>query len=323
MGKSWAVGVDLGGTKVEAALVNEKGLLQRRIRRATDVEGGPEAVEKEIVAAVTELQDGLSSRLTGVGIGVAGQIEPSSGIVRFAPNLDWRDVRLEDALTEALDLPIVVTNDVRAATWGEWLYGAGQGFDDLICIFVGTGIGGGVIVGGHLLDGCTHTAGEIGHIVIDINGPLCHCGNRGCLESLVGGWAIARQAQDAIINDPVHGAGLLKRSAGKLQDVTAKTVAEAALAGDRLALDILEEVSQALIAGVTSLVNTFNPCLLILGGGVIEGLPQLPERIARGVHEKALNYATTNLQIRPAQLHNDSGVIGAAALVMHQTTKKG
>jgi glucokinase len=313
----WAIGVDLGGTKVEVAQVGTEGQVRQRLRRATDVKDGAAAVEDEIVTAVRELQESTGSSPAGVGVGVAGQIEPASGVVRFAPNLDWHDVPLQADLSRALRLPVVVTNDVRAAAWGEWLHGAGQGCDDLVCLFVGTGIGGGVVSGGRMLAGCSNTAGELGHITLDLHGPLCHCGNQGCLEALAGGWAIARRAQEAIAADPAAGDSLLQMAGGQQKAVTAKIVAQAFHAGDPLARKLVDEVAQALIAGSIGLVNAFNPCRLILGGGVIEGLPELVDRIDQGVCERALEAASAPLQVLPAQLKNDAGVVGAAALAMH------
>lgn len=174
---AWAIGVDLGGTKIEVAQVYTSGRVQRRTRAATDVADGSSVVKDQIVAAVRELKDSTKSTPMGMGVGVAEQIEPDTGTVRFAPNLGWRDVPLGSDLSHALDLPVVVTNDVRAITWGEWLHGAGQGCDDLLCLFAGTGIGGGIVSGGRMLSGCNNTAGELGHITVELDGPPCHCGN--------------------------------------------------------------------------------------------------------------------------------------------------
>jgi glucokinase len=315
------MGVDLGGTKVEVARVHAPGTLIERLRRPTDVKDGVDAVEDEIVAAVRELEERAGSSPAGIGVGVAGQIEQDSGIVRFAPNLEWHDVPLQSDLSRALRLPVVVANDVRAATWGEWLHGAGQGCDDLICLFIGTGIGGGIVSGGHMLSGCSNTAGELGHIPIDLHGPECHCGNRGCLEAHAGGWAIARRAREAIAGKPEAGARLLEMAGGRPDDVTAQIVAEAAHQGDPLAQKLVDEVAEALIAGATGLVNAFNPCRLILGGGVMEGMPELLDRIDGGVRQRALAAARDPLQVLPAQLHNDAGVVGAAALALRANTK--
>jgi glucokinase len=316
----WAIGVDLGGTKIEAARVDSAGRLLQRLRRPTPVKDGPAAVKAAIVECVRELRQGDASAPAGVGVGVAGQIDPADGAVLFAPNLHWHNEPFQADLSTALGLPVVVGNDVRVITWGEWLYGAGRGCNDLICLFVGTGIGGGVVSGGRMLTGCSNTAGELGHVTVDLRGPDCHCGNRGCLEALAGGWGIARRAQEAVAADPAAGAALLNRAGGQADTVTAKAVAEAAHAGDALARRLVDEVAEALIAGVVGLVNAFNPCRFILGGGVIEGYPELVQRVDQGVRKRALPAATAPLQVVPALLHNDAGVVGAAALALQTST---
>ncbi len=192
------VGVDLGGTKVEAALVDAEGHVVTSRRHPTDSKTkGPQRVIADIVACVGEcLGEGVRNA-GALGVGVAGQIDAATGTVRFAPNLGWRDVPLRAELERTLRLPVVVVNDVRAATFGEWAHGAGKGVNDLVCLFIGTGIGGGVVSGGQLLEGCCNMAGELGHMTIVAGGRPCHCPNRGCLEAYVGGWSIAERAQDA------------------------------------------------------------------------------------------------------------------------------
>ncbi len=317
---TWAVGVDLGGTKVEVARVDSAGRLHQRLRRPTNVKDGPEAVRREIVVLVRELEKLAGSAPIGIGIGLAGQIDPGKGVVIFAPNLNWHNVPFQSDLKQALGLPVAITNDVRAAAWGEWLHGAGKGCDDLVCLFVGTGIGGGIVSGGHMLFGCSNTAGELGHITIDLNGPPCTCGQRGCLEALAGGWAIEKIAQEAVALEPSAGALLTELAGDAPGGITAKTVAEGVRAGDLLSLRLIERVMQALIAGCTTIINAFNPCRLILGGGVIEGLPQLVDQIDKGVRKRALPAATNSLQVLRAKLGNDAGVVGAATLAF-QTLK--
>ena len=316
------IGVDLGGTKIEVAQVNISGQVLRRKRLPTRVNEGPAAIQSEIAETVLELQKQADTMPIGIGIGVAGQVDPVSGVVHFAMNLGWRDVPIRDVLSEALRLPVFVTNDVRAATWGEWVHGAGQGCDDLICLFVGTGIGGGVVSGGHLLTGCSNTAGELGHIVVDLHGPLCNCGNRGCMEALAGGWAIARSAREAVENNPSAGSVLLQEAGGNPERISAATVARAVRKGDPLALKLIESATEALVSGAVGLINAFNPCRLILGGGVIEGLPELVERIDRGVRQRALAAASAPLQILPSQLGNQAVAIGAAIMAMRELTVK-
>jgi len=313
--------VDLGGTKSIVAHVDALGKIHRKLRLPTRASRGPATVKAEIVAAVREVVHTANRPPAGVGVGVAGQVDARSGAVRFAPNLGWIDEPLKEDLKKALKLPVFVTNDVRAATWGEWLHGAGRGYDDLICVFVGTGIGGGVVSGRRVMTGCSNTAGELGHITIDLNGPSCRCGNRGCMEAIAGGWAIARQARKSIASDPKAGQILLEKAGGEPEQITAKVVMEAAKAGDALALRLVDRIAQALAAGAASLVNAFNPCRLILGGGVIEGYPELVKRVAERIEPRALPAARAPLTIVRAQLHNNAGVIGAASLAMHSPAK--
>lgn len=313
----WGIGVDLGGTKIEAARIDIiDGRILQRSRYPTRVGAGASAIISDIIDAVNELEADHAGAPVALGVGVAGQIEAGNGTVLSSPNLGWRNVPLQAQLQERIETPVIIHNDVHAATWGEYRHGAGQGYNNLLCLFVGTGIGGGIISNGRLLTGCSNTAGELGHIPVDLHGPCCHCGNNGCLEALAGGWAIARQAQKAVMNQPQAGAALLDRASGNRESITARIVAQAAHAGDPLANEIIDDVTQALVAGVTGLVNAFNPCRIILGGGVIEGLPGLIAQVNDGVKRRALAAATASLQVVPAQLHNDAGVIGAAALAV-------
>lgn len=309
----WTIGVDIGGTKIEVSHVDINGIIQQRELFPTNVKGGPAAIEADIIKAIQILQNSAKTPPLSIGVGMAGQIDAKNGVVLFAPNLAWHQIPLQEHLQKALSIPVAVTNDVRAATYGEWHHGAGQGCDDLICLLVGTGIGGGIVSGGQMLTGSSNTAGEIGHMTTDIHGRLCTCGNRGCFESIAGGWAIGKSGQEAVIADPEAGTALCQMAVGEPHAITAKHVVQAFHEGDRLAIRIMEDVTQGLIAGSVSLVNAFNPKKLIFGGGVINGMPELIDRIAIGVKKFALNAATANLQILPVQLkHNDANVIGAA-----------
>ena len=314
--KKWAIGVDLGGTKIEVANVDESGKVIDRVRMKTDVAGGSSAIEIQIQKGIEKLCNKNSGDPVGIGVGVAAQIDADQGVIRNAPNLKWHDVPFQENLKTLTKLPVTITNDVRAATWGEWLYGAGMETTDMICMFVGTGVGGGVVCNNQMVNGCSNTAGEIGHMIIRGHGMQCHCGSVGCLESFAGGWAIGKRAQQAITSDSDIGAPMLKMAEGNLKKVTAEVVAKAFHKGDLLAKHIVEETLEALIDSCTGLVNAFNPCRFILGGGVIEGLPHLIEQIDYGVKNKALAVATQRLSFLPAALGNDAGVVGAAALAM-------
>lgn len=318
--KSLTLGVDLGGTKVETSLVDTTGHILASHRRPTQPEKGPDGVIGDIIECVKNCLGEASQSAQALGVGMAGQIEKYTGIVSFAPNLGWHNVPLRAKLEEALVLPVVVTNDVRAATYGEWLYGAGQGVDDLVCLFVGTGVGGGIVSGGKLLEGCNNTAGELGHMTVMTDGRQCHCRNRGCLEAYAGGWAIAERAQEAVRSDPKAGQPLITL-AGSIEQISAATVTEAYANGDPIAQRIVEETAHFLAAGITGIVNAFNPCLLVLGGGVIQGLPMYASMVERLVRINALEAALEGLRIVTAILGNRAGVIGAAALARHRFQK--
>jgi glucokinase len=326
METSWTIGVDLGGTKLDVGIVDSSGKIVDHVLIKTKAKEGAKAIIQDILNAIKELceknvkkkstqdnQDNKFKSILSVGLGIAGQIEKKTGKVLFAPNLDWHDVPLQKELEEALKLPVYVTNDVRAAAWGEWLYGAGQGSNDILCLFVGTGIGGGIVSGGRMLIGFSNTAGEVGHMTLDINGPKCTCGNYGCFEALAGGWAIARRAKEAVAKNSNAGKHLLSLVNGKIEDLSAKDLFQMAHSGDFLAMSIVNEVAVDLVAGIAGLVNAFNPQLVILGGGVIKGYPEFIEAIREGVPKRALKSAVASLQIVETTLQANAGVIGAAA----------
>lgn len=317
------IGIDLGGTKIEAALIDEHDAIRQKLREHTRASEGADAVAGQICDMASQLIESADSgQISAAGIGVAGQIEHATGVVRGAPNLGWQDYPLRDRLAEKLDLTFLIDNDVRMAAYGEWKLGAGRNTDHLLCIFVGTGIGGGIISDGRVLRGRNNTAGEIGHMTIDLNGPECRCGNTGCLEAHAGGWAIGRRAKQMIRETPAQGTAILANAGGDIESVTAKWVSKAALEGDPLAKEILGEAADALIAGCVSLVNILNPRILILGGGVIEGYPAWIEQIAAGVQERSLPAAAHELTVVKAELGGMAGVMGAACAARDLTIGK-
>lgn len=315
--EKYAIGVDLGGTKIEIALVDKKGTTHEHVRFPTHSERGAQEIIQEIIQNIQKILSQVTVKVEGIGIGVAGQVDPEDGRVIFAPNLKWHDVKLKEELEVALKLPVFITNDVRAITWGEWLFGAGKGCEDLVCVFIGTGIGSGIVSRGQMLAGSSNTAGELGHMIIDLNGPLCTCGNKGCYEALAGGWAIAKMAQEAIEQNRFLSTMIQKLADEQKSAVNAKIVFQGYRQQDPLAIEIVEKIKPALIAGMVSIVHAFNPEMIILGGGVVEGLPEIIEVIDTGVKKRALKAAAKNLQIVRAKIRKEVGVIGAAALVMH------
>lgn len=321
--EKFAIGIDLGGTKLEVGVVDNKGKIHHRKQYRTRVQEGYKEIKKDIENAIQEMQEKAGSPIAVIGIGMAGQIEPNKGIVKFAPNLRWHDVPLKEDLEKSTKLPVLVTNDVRAATWGEWLYGAGKGCQDLVCLFVGTGIGGGVVSNGRMLTGANNTAGELGHMTIDFNGPICSCGNHGCFEAFAGGWAIEKKAHSVMNENVEKGRGILQFTNGKIEDVTPKEIMKAALDNDPLANEILQEAQRALIAGCTSIVNAFNPSRLILGGGIIKNFPNFIVEIESGVKKYALKAATEKLSVEKAHFKDEAAVVGSAAWAIQSLSNRG
>ncbi len=307
------LGVDLGGTKIETALVDVEGNIITTEKHLTHPNKGADGIIEDIVQCIKNCLGRSSQQSDRVGVGVAGQVHKENGVIHFAPNLRWHEVPLKAKLEEALGLPVAVNNDVRAATWAEWKRGAGKGVDDLLCLFIGTGIGGGVVSGGNLLEGCGNTAGELGHVPIVANGRKCHCRNRGCLEAYAGGWAIAERAIEAANRD-LKAARYLTQLAGAAENITAKTVTEAFRQGDTLARQLVKETTEYLATGVTGFVNSFNPCRVVFGGGVIDGLPEYVDMIAASARDRALEAAVEKLEFNPASLGDRAVVIGAALL---------
>ena len=198
----YVVGVDMGGTKILAAVINAKGEIVQQAKRATKPKKGPEEVIERITRCIREAIDSAElnpSQIRAIGIGSPGPLDPETGVIIFAPNLGWSNVPLKAKLEANLSIPTFVDNDVNVGTLGEYAFGAGQGVKNLVGIFVGTGIGGGIILDGKLFHGVNKTAGEVGHMIVEAKGPRCGCGNFGCLEAVASRTAITRDLQKAIL----------------------------------------------------------------------------------------------------------------------------
>lgn len=307
------IGVDLGGTKIEAALVDQSGRIQGQLRQSTDVPGGPDAVAKQISNLIRALEEKTKASIGGVGIGIPGQLDLKKENVIFAPNLFWKNVLFKQNLAKYTALPIRMDNDVRVATLGEWLFGAGRGIQNFVCLFLGTGIGGGIVINGELYTGSTNSAGEVGHMTILMHGPVCSCGNRGCLEAMASGWAIAKQAQLAIQENKKEGHILWKLASENVENITTELVSKAYSEGDLLCKKLIQNVSDALVAGGMSLVNAFNPERLILGGGLLNGFPQFLKTMDEGIKKHALSSATSSLKVMVGEC-KDAPILGAISL---------
>lgn len=306
------IGVDVGGTKVAAGVVDDRGVIVASIRRPTPG-SEPTAVADTIADLVTELR--MDHEVEAVGIGAAGFIDRDRSTVLFAPNLAWRDEPLRDEVGKRIELPIVVENDANAMAWGEYRFGAGRGQDDLVCVTVGTGIGGGIVLGGSLHRGRYGIGGEVGHMRVVPDGHRCGCGNRGCWEQYASGRALVREAREIAAVTPARAARLLELGDGEPEGISGPEVTQAAREGDPAALECFAVVGRWLGQGFADLAAVLDPGRFVMGGGVSEARELLltPARVAFRV-------ALTGRGHRPeaevvlAELGAEAGLVGAADL---------
>ena len=306
------IGVDIGGTKVAAGVVDPAGaVLSRTLHRTPSHQ--PSAVEDVIAACVDELRREHDVR--AVGIGAAGFIDHDTGTVLLAPNLAWRAEPLRDAVTARIGLPVVVDNDANAAAWAEYRFGAGRGETHLAVVTVGTGIGGGMVVDGRLQRGRFGIAAEFGHMQVSQSGRRCGCGQHGCWEQYCSGRALLHEAREIADVQPGYGARLLELGGGRPEGIEAREVTAAAREGDPAALDCFEEIGAWLGQGLADLAAVLDPGAFVIGGGVADA-GELLLAPARRVFAERLTGTTgrPNAQIRLAQLGNDAGMVGAADL---------
>jgi glucokinase len=245
-------------------------------------------------------------------VACAGQIDPVTGAVVYAPNLGWRDVPLSDRLARTFGVPVVVENDVRAAAWGEFVTGAGGQESSLVAVFVGTGVGSGAVLDGRLWRGAGNAAGEVGHTQVVPDGLPCRCGRLGCLEQYVSGSGFQRRLAAAMTADRVS--RLVDLCAGDPARLTARDVHTAAVEGDTVAHELWSDATRFLTMAVANYVTLVNPRVLVLGGGVIETVPALFDAVAEGVPRLTTILSAGSLRVERARLGDLSGVIGAAAL---------
>ena len=314
MGKR--IGIDVGGTNVKIALVDEGGKIIYSNSVPTYAKMGFEYTVNNIKQSIRDLMKETNTdekTIEGIGFDFPGQIDYKNGIVKLAPNIPgWVNVPIAKLIEDEFHIPTRVDNDVRCAALGEMNFGAGRGCENFICITVGTGIGSGLVINGKLVRGASNAAGEIGHIKLQAkDGPLCGCGDSGCLEAFASGPAIVAMAQDYLKG------GKSAKFAEMASDgeITPYIVAKAAEAGDPVAKRIFETMGYRIGIGLTSVINLLNPEKVIIGGGVAECGDLLLEPIRKTVKKRAMVIAGETVQIVPAQLGNSAGVIGASMLI--------
>lgn len=309
------IGFDLGGTKMLAAVLDDDHRVVGRAKNRTERSGGT-TVYEQILTTIDEALDdaGIKRKdISAVGIAVPGLIDRASGVIVNLTNIGMQDFPIAERLGDDLGAPVTLENDVNAGLWGEHAMGAARDFDHVIGIFPGTGIGGGLILGGQLYRGTSGGAGEIGHITVQSDGRRCGCGNHGCLESVASKTAIARDLAVLALNgsSPV----LVEAGATDITRVKSGLIRKALDAGDPGVVEVVEQAARFLGIGMASMVNTFNPQLIVLGGGLIEKLGSRITDIAEAtMRKRAMPRLAADVEVRVAQLGDDAVLTGAADL---------
>jgi glucokinase len=316
MTKPLVIGVDLGATTVKAGVVDSSGIILAQRKVDTLANKGPDVVIGQISIAIQELVDEFPNLpITGIGLGAPGVVSTDGGVVKYPPNFsDWDEIDLGKAIRKEFRLPVRIENDANVAALAESRYGAGKGRKDFLFVIWGTGVGGGIILGGEIVHGQTGGAGEIGHVTIDYNGPECGCGNRGCVEAYVGQRYLSQTARERI----AHAGGtskILELAGGNFDAIEPYIISMAAKEGDRLAHDILVEAGTLLGVGLASVLNVLDLRLVIVGGGISAAEPFVFDAIERSVKSRVLKGSRDSVRVVPARLGNTAGILGAASLV--------
>jgi glucokinase len=317
--RSVYLGIDIGGTNIKLGIVGAAGGVIARGLIPNMAGNAPRAELRRIHRMLPFLL-GTGQELAGVGIGCAGLVDASRGVLISSPNLPkWRNVPLRTAARGIFGVPAIVDNDATAAAYGEFVAGAGVGRRDFICITLGTGVGGGVIADGAVLRGAKNFAGELGHMMISMDGPRCSCGNRGCLEAYIGARGLVRSAREKLKkrNGKILGSKIPALS----KALTPRAITKAALAGDRVARDVIEEAAAHLGCGIASLVNLFNPELIAVGGGVSAAFHLMKKRVEKEVSERAYVASASKVVFTRAHLGNDASTVGASMLVKQSLSR--
>ncbi|MFD8089748.1 ROK family glucokinase [Streptomyces malaysiensis] len=305
------IGVDIGGTKIAAGVVDEEGSILETSQVSTPQT--PEGVVDAIADAVRIVSEG--HEIEAVGIGAAGYVDDKRATVLFAPNINWRHEALKDKVEQRVGLPVVVENDANAAAWGEYRFGAGVGHDDVVCITLGTGLGGGIIIGGRLHRGRFGVAAEFGHIRVVPDGLLCGCGSQGCWEQYASGRALVRYAQQRAAATPENATLLLGLGDGTAEGIEGKHISDAARQGDPVAIDSFRELARWAGAGLADLASLFDPSAFIVGGGVSDEGDLVLEPIRKSFRRWLVgNQWRPHAQVLAAQLGGKAGLVGAADL---------
>ncbi len=316
MKKHFTIGIDLGGTNVKIALLkNVNHVVQKVIIKTVKYKGKSKLIAEVSKTIRQLLKDNKlkKNQIAGIGIGVAGLIDFDRGFIHNLTNIQgWKNTSLKQILTKKVGIRTFVDNDVNVVTLGELAYGAGIGFKDVICLTLGTGVGGGIVLNGCLYRGPNFTAGEIGHIPINITGPKCNCGGTACIERYVGNKFISQRARELVKKNKKS--LILKYADNQHSKITPQIISQAARAKDKTALFIWEEVGNFLGIALSGLVNTFNPELIVIGGGVAKAGKPLFDSIKKTIKLRAMKNPASFVRVVPALLGEEAGIVGASVL---------
>jgi glucokinase len=306
------LGIDIGGTNIKLALVRSSGAIVKRGLIETEADKGPRSALRRIHMALASLAGG-KPHVTAAGIGCAGLVDADRGLLHSSPNLAaWENTPLARIAAKELGVQTYVDNDVNTAAYGEFMCGSGRGCRNLICITLGTGVGGCIISDGKLLRGTANFAGEVGHMSVNLEGPRCKCGNRGCLEAYIGKNALVRSARTKLKTK--RGSVLGKLSDREKRVLTPKMIFHAAQRGDRVAKEVLSDAANHLGSAVASLINIFNPQVITFGGGISGAFELMKPRLEKVVQSRAFKESASMVKLCRTELGNDSSTVGAALL---------
>jgi glucokinase len=310
------LGVDIGGTKVAVGLVDRDGKILSQGRKPMMATGTPEAALHAVTGAIDSLiSTATGNGIQGIGICAPGPLDPKTGIVLNPPNLTcWRNYPLADKIASLYRVPVYVDNDANAAALAETRWGAARGFRYVFYATIGTGIGTGIVLDGHIYHGNTGSAGEGGHMSIDYRGPVCGCGKRGCVEVLAAGPAIGARARAMLSADPAKHSAILELAKGSMAAVTSELVGRAYSAGDPLAREILLETVDLLIPWLGNIVDLLDPDVLVIGGGVAAMLKPFFDEIKNRLPSCCVNPHASSIPLLMAHYGADAGIAGGAAL---------
>lgn len=313
-----AIGIDLGGTKVAAAVVDDSGRIHGKGHRATEAQRGPAAVIGNMAKAVEEALAAtpphLREQVQGIGVGAPGIIDAAAGTVLLAPNLRWENLPLRALLEERFGQPVAMDNDANCAALGEQWAGAARGRRHVVMVTLGTGVGGGLILDGRIYRGAGGFAGELGHIPVDEDGPPCGCGRRGCLEVYASASAIAARGREAVAAG--HGRAIRAQARRTSRgQIDARAVLAAAQKGDPTAAAIVREAAGRLGWTLAGVVNALNPEVIVVGGGISRAGNLLLDPVRAEVARRALGGPAGQVEIVAARLGNEAGLVGAASLL--------